>query len=61
MMSHMVLAKITTNKQTFPYVSGAKEYLFSTLLLALYLLIGHVIALRVIRKWNLAEAVKSNE
>ena len=60
-LSRRVLERISMPKRTFPYVSGAKELLLSVLLLALYLLIGHVIALRSIRKWNLAEAVKSSE
>ncbi|GEM_PF-5513611 len=56
-----VLARLGTIDETFVFSSGIREYAVTVLLVFFYLLISHQLAMRSMKKWNIADNVRERE
>lgn len=64
--SGIIIAKtglnmIQTAGREYPFANSVKEYIFTVLLVFLYILISHILSMRSMKKWDMVETVKEKE
>lgn len=60
-MAKKMLGKIGSVNEDFFFASGIKEYAFTIIVVLVYLLICHFIAMHSMETWNISELVKDKE
>lgn len=55
------LDAIKTASRTYKYVSGPKEFIITSAVVFIYILIGHFVSIRKIKSWDIVESVKDKE
>lgn len=61
LLSNLLLNGISIPSQVFPFPKSTLMYVLSCVLVLVFLLVSHFIAMRSMKKWNLAECVKERE
>lgn len=57
----LILKQINTDLRTYPFSAGPREYITAALLVTSYVLLSHFFSMNSIRRWNLAEVIKSTD
>ncbi|MBQ3887306.1 MAG: FtsX-like permease family protein [Clostridia bacterium] len=60
-IARFALQKLSTSAREYVFANSWTEYLFTILLVLAYVVVSHLIAMRSMKKWNLAESVKDKE
>ena len=55
------LEKLSTSAREYVFANSIAEYIFTILLVLLYVIISHIIAMNSMKKWDLVENVKDKE
>lgn len=61
MIAKKLLDSICTLRREYKYVNGPKEYLISIGIVVLFLVVSHILAMRMFQKWDLEEVIKEKE
>ena len=56
-----LLRSVCTVRMEYKYVNGFKEYFISMVIVFLFLVISHILAMRMFKKWNIEETIKEKE
>ena len=59
--AQVILHEMSTSKREYPFANRAEEYLFASGILLLFILLGHFLSMRQLKRWNLAEAGRTME
>ena len=59
--AQVILHEMSTSKREYPFANRAEEYLFALGILLLFILLGHFLSMRQLKRWNLAEAGRTME
>ena len=60
-VTKLILQKLEVEGRSYPFVNAPSVYLFTLLLVMVYVIVSHFISMRMIKKWDLAETVKDKE
>jgi putative ABC transport system permease protein len=60
-LAQAALDKITTPNREYIYANGIKEYILTALIVFLYMVVSHILAMHSMKKWNIVESVKEKE
>ena len=56
-----LLRSVCTVRMEYKYVNGFKEYFISIIIVFLFLMASHILAMRMFKKWNIEEMIKEKE
>ena len=59
--ARVILLEMSTSKREYPFANRAEEYLLAAGILLLFILLGHFLSMRQLKRWNLAEAGRTME
>ena len=59
--ARVILHEMSTAKREYPLANRAEEYLLASGILFLFILLGHFLSMRQLKRWNLAEAGSKKE
>lgn len=59
--ARMALRQLSSKNQEYPFASGIAECLLTAGLVFAYMLLGHLISSRSMKKWNIVEMIKEKE
>ena len=57
----VILHEMSTSKREYPFANRVEEYLFALGIMLLFILLGHFLSMRQLKRWNLAEAGRTME
>ena len=55
------LQQLSTSSREYVFANSIAEYIFTILLVLLYVIVSHIIAMNSMKKWDLVENVKDKE
>lgn len=60
-VTKFILNKLEVEDRSYPFVNDFRAYLFTLLLVLLYVFVSHMISMRMVKKWDIVETVKDKE
>lgn len=61
LLAQVSLARLTTADLEYPFANGPLQHLITALLVLVYVVVSHLIAMRTLKRWDLVESVKDRE
>lgn len=61
LLAQISLARLTTADLEYPFANGPLQHLITALLVLVYVVVSHLIAMRTLKRWDLVESVKDRE
>ena len=56
-----VLIKMEAEDRSYPFVNAPYIYLLTAGLVLVYVIIGHIVSMRSLKRWDIVESVKDKE